>query len=276
MTRHHDNKNPFPMHRVLGEDPALPVWQACELDLRRFETTSELREHLRWAATRRQADRALSAVCRLKVADRWSLPGELLVEAFSDELCRVLDGLELRRSPDRSDWLAVSEASLQSVAHESVLVGEEQSGRLLMSRTWARTFRVLQRTDSALLGEAEALMARAALAVLDHWQALRDRHVLDRLAGRIARPSEALRVATDAERTGRSFDRLCRERGLSPYVARLQVRECHERAALRRTALRLLTLELDTAHLELIGEEDGDIGDNEDFSCDLDDEWPRK
>jgi hypothetical protein len=263
---------------VLGEDPAFPVWQACEPILQRFENTAELREHLRWAATRRQVDAALSAICRLHVAERWSVPGELLAEAFSDEVCRVLDGLELRRKPDpdRTDWLAVSETALQTVARESVIVGEEQSGRMLMSRTWARTFRVIQKTDSAILGEAEALMARVTLAVRDHWQALRGRRVLDRLAGRIADPSEAFRAAKDADRTGRSFDRLCRERGLSLYVARLQVRECREKAALRRTALWLMTLELDTAHLELIREEDGDFGDNEDFAdefYDEEDEW---
>jgi hypothetical protein len=233
MTRHIDQPVVSAAPDAHRGGLVLTALRVCDPTLRRFRTLEELREHLRWAAARRQGDRTLSAVCRLHATGRWApATRTLLTESFEDELCRILDGLELWRRPDRLRWLGVAETVLTSVARESVLVGEEQSGRLLMSRTWAQTFYGLQqRADSILLAEAEALAARGVLATRDRWQALSGRNVVDRFAGRFSRPSDALTVAADAGQTGGDFEALCLERGISPFVARRQVAECERMAS---------------------------------------------
>jgi hypothetical protein len=246
MTQHHERPTQFGGPPRFTTDQCFEVWKRCEPVLARFETIGHLLRHLEAAATSRQLDPVLSAVCRIDIADRWRFPGPLLAVAFTEEVCRVLDGLVLMRHVSRAEWHPIVESALEAVIAQSVFLGEEQSGRLLISRTWVLAFRATQKkTSSGLLAEAEAFAARAVLAAREHWEILKSRHMLDRILGRHSFASEALRVARDAELTGRSFDRLCRERGMSAFVARRQVRECRERAASRQDHLERLESELD-------------------------------
>jgi hypothetical protein len=227
----------------------LKVWLDCVSDLAGFTTTEQILGQLRAAARSRRPDPVLTSLCELVKVDRRStLARFLLAEAFADELDRVVEGIELFHEED-ADARFVAEQCLFSVIEESVLLGERQVGKVIVSRTWARAFHAAQRwTDSVLLAEAGALVARALLSIGDHLALLRSRPLLDRICGRLSPVSEAERIRTDTEACGGDIGDLAAERGLSPLVVRHQVRELEALPAGRARRLGHLEATLSLGH----------------------------
>jgi hypothetical protein len=207
-------------------DSDLEVWRECVPDLAAFTSVDQIIGRLRAAASSRRPDPVLSIVCELSVTDERSmLPELLLAEGFASELGRLTAGMDLLGQSDPHHCFEVADV-LAVVIGESVLLGEQQCGKVLMSRTWARSFeRAGHGTAATLLAEAAALCARFALAVRDQLALVRSRGVRDRIAGRLSAPREASLIRDDAGATGADVGDLAAERGFSPLVIRRQVRE---------------------------------------------------
>jgi hypothetical protein len=246
-TQHHDREPDF------GNDEqdrlALQVWLDYVSDLAGFTTTDQILGHLRAATRSRRPDPVLTSICELvKVDRRSSLARFLLAEAFADDLDRVVEGIELFHEED-ADARFVAEQCLFSVIEDSDLLGERQVGKVLMSRTWARAFHAAQRrTDSVLLAEVGALVARVLLSIGDHLALLRSRPLLDRICGRLSPVNEAERIRTDADACGGDVGDLAAERGLSPLVVRRQIRELEAVPAGRARRLGHLEATLSLGH----------------------------
>ncbi len=227
----------------------LEVWRDCVSTLECFTSSDQILGRLRAAARSRRPDPVLTAVCELSQFDRRSMLARLLlVEGFSEELDRVAEGIELFCRGE-TDAVFVAEACLLLVVEESVAVGEDACGRVLLSRTWARAFKAAQRrADSVLLAEAGALLARAVLAVRDHMRLLRRRPLLERVCGRLSPLHEAVRIRRDAASGASDVGDLAAERGLSPLLVRRQVAELDLVPAGRQRRLARLEATLWLAH----------------------------
>jgi hypothetical protein len=227
----------------------LEVWLDCVSELAECSSIYQILGELRAAARSRRPNPVLTTVCELTKVDRRStLARFLLAEAFADELDRVVEGLELFHEED-ADTRFLAEQCLFSVIEDSVVLGERQVGKVLMSRTWARAFHAAQRrSDSVLLAEAGALLARALLSIGDHLLLFRWRPLLDRLCGRLSPVSEAERIRADAAACGTDVGDLAAERGLSPLVVRRQVRELEALPAGRARRLGHLEATLALGH----------------------------
>ena len=226
----------------------LSVWLAYVPELSNFTSCEQLLGRLRAAAASRRPDPVLRAVCELSAHDEHkTLPYRLLSEAFAPQLERVGEGLQIFTEPDVADRWRAYEA-LELVVADGVLVGEEPVGRVIVSRTWAQCFHARLQTESVVLAEAAALLARAALVVRDHLALWRSRSLRDRIAGRLSPLREADYVRRDAAQTGLDVDDLAAERGLSPLVVRRQLRELDSVPSGRILRLSALQRVLTAAH----------------------------